>query len=171
MRKKYYIAYGSNLSVNQMKYRTPDARIIGTAVLEGWQLIFKRHATIRPREGYQTPVLIWEISEQDERNLDLYEGYPFYYRKEQMQVEVSPLDGGKTQTVEAMVYLMVEEHKYHEPSADYYRVLLNGYQDLGFSVPILERALADSIGKRQAAAWLKRSCLQEGEKDNECVPQ
>lgn len=29
MEKKYYIAYGSNLSAEQMKARTPDARIVG----------------------------------------------------------------------------------------------------------------------------------------------
>lgn len=27
--KKYYIAYGSNLSVEQMAYRCPDAKIAG----------------------------------------------------------------------------------------------------------------------------------------------
>lgn len=33
--KKYYIAYGSNLSVEQMAYRCPDAKIAGQAVLAG----------------------------------------------------------------------------------------------------------------------------------------
>ncbi|MGN1231560.1 MAG: gamma-glutamylcyclotransferase, partial [Anaerotignum sp.] len=28
--KKYYIAYGSNLNVRQMKFRCPTARIVGT---------------------------------------------------------------------------------------------------------------------------------------------
>ena len=36
---RYYIAYGSNLSVEQMKHRTPDAKIVGTAVLCGLSLI------------------------------------------------------------------------------------------------------------------------------------
>ena len=35
--KKYYIAYGSNLSVEQMAYRCPDAKL-GQAVLAGWEL-------------------------------------------------------------------------------------------------------------------------------------
>ena len=46
MSKRYYIAYGSNLSTGQMRYRTPDAKIAGTAVLTGWQLLFRVHATI-----------------------------------------------------------------------------------------------------------------------------
>lgn len=32
-KKKYYIAYGSNLSVGQMAYRCPDAKVIGTRSL------------------------------------------------------------------------------------------------------------------------------------------
>ena len=30
MEKRYYIAYGSNLNVRQMRMRYPSARIIGT---------------------------------------------------------------------------------------------------------------------------------------------
>ena len=33
MSKRYYIAYGSNLSTEQMAFRTPDAKIVGTAIL------------------------------------------------------------------------------------------------------------------------------------------
>ena len=44
--KKYYIAYGSNLSVEQMAQRCPDARIVGQAVLEDWELAFHGCATM-----------------------------------------------------------------------------------------------------------------------------
>ena len=33
--KKYYIAYGSNLNVEQMRYRCPDAKVVGTAEING----------------------------------------------------------------------------------------------------------------------------------------
>ena len=67
MRKRYYIAYGSNLSTEQMRYRTPDAKIVGRAILYGWQLVFKVHATIEENPKKNTPVLVWEISEADEK--------------------------------------------------------------------------------------------------------
>ena len=60
---KYYIAYGSNLSVEQMKTRTPDAKIIGTGMLKGWRLLFRQFATIIEERDFETPVLVWEISE------------------------------------------------------------------------------------------------------------
>ncbi len=49
---KYYIAYGSNLSIEQMKVRTPDAVIAGTGILKNWQLLFRMFATIGKCEGY-----------------------------------------------------------------------------------------------------------------------
>ena len=79
--KKYYIAYGSNLSVEQMAYRCPDAKIAGQAVLAGWELLFRGCATIAPNPKKNTPVLVWEISERDEENLDLYEGYAWILNK------------------------------------------------------------------------------------------
>ena len=41
MRKKYYLAYGSNLNVKQMKSRCPDARVLGIGEIEGYRLLFK----------------------------------------------------------------------------------------------------------------------------------
>lgn len=45
MEKRYYIAYGSNLNVRQMLRRCPGARVLGTAVLTGWELLFKGSGT------------------------------------------------------------------------------------------------------------------------------
>lgn len=45
MAKRYYIAYGSNLNVPQMRMRCPRATILGTANLTGWELLFKGSKT------------------------------------------------------------------------------------------------------------------------------
>ena len=62
-----YVAYSSNLSVEQMAFRCPNAKIVGTAILKDWQLVFKYHADIVPCKGSNVPVLIWEISKSDEK--------------------------------------------------------------------------------------------------------
>ena len=67
---KLYLAYGSNLSVEQMERRCPDAKPIGKAILPDWKLLFKIHATIEPCKGSKVPVLVWKISDRDEQNLD-----------------------------------------------------------------------------------------------------
>ena len=75
MSKRYYIAYGSNLNIPQMRMRCPGARIIGTSVIEDYQLLFKgsktgSYLTIEPMEGAEVPVVIWEVTETDEKALD-----------------------------------------------------------------------------------------------------
>ena len=106
MSKRYYIAYGSNLSREQMAFRTPDAKIVGTAILYGWQLLFRLHATIRENREKNTPVLVWEISKEDEKRLDRYEGYPQIYRRYTVDVI---LDDGTE--LPALIYEMTPKTK------------------------------------------------------------
>ena len=80
-KKKYYIAYGSNLSVGQMAYRCPDAKVIGTAVIEDYALLFKGCATIEQREGKKVPVLIWEISPVTKKTLTAMRAIPTFTTK------------------------------------------------------------------------------------------
>ena len=138
---KFYIAYGSNLSVEQMAYRCPDAVIAGKGVLKDWKLAFGRHATIEPCEGAQVPVLIWEISQDDEKKLDRYEGYPVYYVKEDLDVIMTDLDGQHPAVVNAMVYIMTEIQKSGEPEPVYYYTIRDGYKNFGFDLDVLKRAL------------------------------
>lgn len=85
MEGKYYLAYGSNLSVEQMNVRTHDTMIVGTGLLKDWRLLFRNYATIEKCKKYSVPVLVWKISPQDEKNLDHYEGYPKFYGKKKSQ--------------------------------------------------------------------------------------
>ncbi len=135
--KRYYIAYGSNLSEEQMAMRCPTAKIVGTTTLKDWRLLFNGPASIERFKGYQVPVLIWDIQPEDERSLDRYEGYPNYYRKEMLEVEVND------QKIDAMVYIM-NTNKESRPSGYYYNVLDKGYERFGFNKKILEKALEES---------------------------
>ena len=45
MQKRYYIAYGSNLNISQMRMRCPHARVIGTSVIPDYELLFKGSMT------------------------------------------------------------------------------------------------------------------------------
>ena len=83
MSKKEYFAYGSNLNFEQMAYRCPEATVVGTAKLEGYELAFRRgYLTILPKEGASVEGLIWSVTDHDESQLDCYEGYPTFYDKE-----------------------------------------------------------------------------------------
>ena len=137
-RKRYYIAYGSNLSVIQMSIRCPDAKVAGTAILKDWKLVFRVHATIEPCKGRTVPVVIWEISRSDEDNLDCYEGYPHYYTKEMLEVSLND------KKVDAMVYIMTGGRSVQKPSCSYYNTLDNAYRYFGFNSAILKKALREA---------------------------
>ena len=135
--KRYYIAYGSNLSEEQMARRCPTATIVGTTTLKDWRLLFNGPASIEQFEGYEVPVLIWDIKPNDEKNLDIYEGYPRYYRKEMLKIKVND------QKVDAMVYIM-NTNRESRPTKGYYDILDQGYERFGFNKKILETDLQES---------------------------
>lgn len=159
-RKKLYLAYGSNMSVEQMADRCPDANIVGIAVIENYRLMYKgsltgAYATIEPEEGQQVPVVVWAISEEDEARLDRYEGYHetgySFYNKKDLEVEI--MDHGKSLgTHSAMVYIMDERRGYGVPTPYYEGILRLGYERFGFDASILDEAMAYSqyklFGKR-----------------------
>lgn len=62
---RFYIAYGSNLNIEQMARRCPTAEIVGTTFLRNWRLMFRGKntavATVEKQEGSQVPVLIWRL--------------------------------------------------------------------------------------------------------------
>ena len=154
MADKYYIAYGSNLSIEQMKVRTPDAVIVGTGILKDWRLLFRQFATIKKCKGFSVPVLVWKISEQDEKNLDHYEGYPRFYVKKNLTLAVTSLDGQDLGKITAMVYVMTKKATEARgvnplPSKYYYFVLDAGYKTFGFDGKILDEALMEAIRQSQ----------------------
>ena len=61
--RRLYIAYGSNINIEQMANRCPNSKVIGKEMLKGYEL--------------------------DEHSLDKYEGFPNYYRKELFEIDVN----------------------------------------------------------------------------------
>ena len=149
--KKYYIAYGSNLNVKQMKFRCPTASIVGTSVIKDYQLLYKgsktgSYLTIEKKKGGMVPVAIWEVTADDEKRLDAYEGYPNFYYKTDMQLTVKSHITGRKKKLDAFVYIMHEERKLGIPSYAYVRTSVQGYRDFGFDLKHLR--LAFDISER-----------------------
>ena len=142
MQKRYYIAYGSNLNIAQMRFRCPDARIIGTAFLNGWELLFKgsktgAYLTIEKKKGSTVPVAVWEVSEADEERLDRYEGFPAFYYKKEMDLTFEGIRTGKQRKRPVFVYIMHEDSSIGEPSSDYLLTCVTGYKNFGFDLGVL----------------------------------
>ena len=135
-----YIAYGSNMVQEQMAFRCPNARLIGTGWLLNHRLEFYLHATVEKTrsKGARVPVVVWEIDEADEKSLDRYEGVPTYYVKRQARVQMK--DGSE---IEGLIYIMKAIRPY-PPEKAYYNGIFHAYNRLGFGSEIetvLEPAL------------------------------
>lgn len=143
-KERWYIAYGSNLNLEQMKHRCSTADVVGAAMLRNWRLMFRGSshsavATIERSKGSQVPVLIWRLQPKDELALDRYEGFPFLYRKETLRITVNG------RRIYAMIYIMNEAgHPYGIPSVGYLDAIKAGYQTAGFNNRILIEAVRQS---------------------------
>lgn len=147
--KRYYLAYGSNLNVQQMRFRCPTARVIGTAVIEDYELLFKgsksgSYLTIEPKEGAKVPVAVWSVEEDDEVALDRYEGFPTFYYKKEMQIVIKGIKTRKERLRDAFVYIMHEDRPIGIPAWHYVETCIKGYKTFGFDESLLMEAIRKS---------------------------
>lgn len=118
------------MNLEQMGFRCPDAEVVESVRLEGYRLAFcggagRGVATILPEEGSHVDGVLWRISEQDEKSLDYYEGWPRFYGKEPLRVTRT-----NGRPVEAMAYTMNAPYKDSPalPAQSYLLGILSGCQ-------------------------------------------
>ena len=102
--RRRYLAYGSNLCLDQMRERCPAAETGPVVALPGWRFIINRRgvATLRPCPGGQAWGLVWQLTRECEATLDRYEGVAAgHYTKAEIEVGGSP----------ALVYLSQVQSK------------------------------------------------------------
>ena len=151
MGERLYFAYGSNINLDQMERRCPNAQVVGPVVLENYKLLFRSNtrnagvATIKPHKGRKVHGLLWKITPECEKSLDIYEGWPRLYEKEDVTVRDS---SGHEFTV--MAYVMTDMCKEPAvPSDHYYRGIETGYRQNGLPVPALKKAWDNCVREVQ----------------------
>jgi hypothetical protein len=94
-----YAAYGSNLDPSQMAQRAPHSPMTGVGWLTGWRLTFGGEdlgwegalATLVEDRESTVFVVLYDLTDHDERSLDRWEAALGLYRK--VRVRVSTLEG------------------------------------------------------------------------------
>jgi phage replication-related protein YjqB (UPF0714/DUF867 family)/gamma-glutamylcyclotransferase (GGCT)/AIG2-like uncharacterized protein YtfP len=83
-----YFAYGSNLSVEQMAHRCPDAvdPRLATLADHDWLINERGVATVEPWDGGEVHGILWQVSDDDLAALDRAEGVPERYRRDRLDV-------------------------------------------------------------------------------------
>lgn len=90
---KLYFAYGSNLWLRQMERRCPTSTYKGLARLVHWRWIIntRGYANVISSHGDEVSEvwgMIYALPPSDEAKLDINEGVPFSYQKQQLKVEI-----------------------------------------------------------------------------------
>ena len=139
MEETLYFAYGSNINLEQMEHRCPDAQLVGPVTLQNYELQFRGSgfATVSPKKGSVVHGLLWKLTPKSEQALDRYEGYPRHYTKEQVSVRTTD-----DAAVSVMAYIMAEPMSRQPalPSPYYYRAIQQGFEANGLPVESLEEA-------------------------------
>lgn len=140
-----YAAYGSNLNVEQMSWRCPEARIVTTAEIKDYRLMFKgsktgAYLTIEPAPGESVPVGIWSVTGADIAALNRYEGYPDFYYKKGFN-----LFCGDGRRHKVFAYIMHEDRSLGVPADYYVKTCLEGYKSFGFDPEVLYEAIRFSM--------------------------
>ena len=133
-----YGAYGSNLNKAQMRYRCPEALPCETLVLNDHALVFRGVADIEEVRGQSVTLGLWMITEQCERALDRYEGFPHLYTKQFIDTDAG----------QVMVYIMCDQTDVHPPTYNYLASICKGYDDFAIDRALINTALEHSYMKQ-----------------------
>jgi len=129
-----YFAYGSNLNHFQMKRRCKDSKFLKKINLKNFRLTFRskyRAADIEPKKNSIVPGGLFEISQSDEKKLDIYEDYPILYKKHYFVYY------GK----KVMTYKMTKKTPFAFPTEKYLNVVKQGYKDCKLEKKYLVKSL------------------------------
>lgn len=149
---RLYFAYGSNLNLDQMVYRCPNARFMCKGILPDHKLIFKRVADIEQCTGRYVAGGLFQITPQCLRALDRYEGYPRVYTTKNIKVMTEEFG-----IVDAFVYIMTPNHEYAMPTDVYYDTIRNGYHHCDLDYKLLK------LAKRQTYDLVRHRELKESD--------
>ena len=135
--KKLYFAYGSNLCHGQMKNRCRDSKYIKKIFLKSYELFFCTVnrgygvANIVKKTSSQVPGGLWQISKNDEKALDIYEGYPTLYEKDFFEFN----------NEKVMFYIIKRKHLFKSPKREYLDIINQGYLDCNLDRKYLAKSL------------------------------
>jgi gamma-glutamylcyclotransferase (GGCT)/AIG2-like uncharacterized protein YtfP len=130
---EFYAAYGSNMDPAQMAERCPHSPLYGTGWLEGWRLTFGGEdlgwegalATVVEDAAERVFVVLYELSDLDERSLDTWDGVTLGFSRK-VRVRVETVDG------DAVAWLYVlNAYEGGLPSARYVGIVADSAEKAG----------------------------------------
>lgn len=166
----YYFAYGSNMDMEQMRRRCPDAKCIDTAVLHGWKFALDEvgYATVVLEAGASVPGLLWMLTDADEAELDTYEGVRYNcYEK----VTLSVVPKRAYEPTQALVYVSLRGANEGARVQGYLERIVHAAAHAGFGRSYLGMLKDLWVGRANADERTTHPVLEDGKTLDELVPK
>ena len=144
------LAYGMNTNIEQMASRCPGSVSLGRVDIPDHRLVFRGVADIEESVGNTLQAVMWYITDECEVALDMLEGFPTFYGKKYIDVQIN------NKSYKAMIYQMIGNRLDYCSPSNYYQYLLEeGYQDHGLDLNQIYNAegfcdVEEYIGSRYA---------------------
>lgn len=140
----YYWSYGMLCDPSNMRY--DGVTLMGRAQLPGYKLELLSHANVVPHTGDMWGTL-WKIDTKVLDQLDMIEGYPYYYTRISRAVKCDDAQ------YEAQIYVMTDESRESSlertPSTGYVKMIAAGYNHAGIPIEQLKTAWLESRERTQ----------------------
>lgn len=149
MRKKreLYAAYGSNLNKAQMMHRCPGSTPIGTTMMDGWSLLFRRGVATIVKSNDKCPIALYSVTSEDLSNLDSHEGmrgvgntgnsyHPY-------MITVRAPDTNKNEQARIYVINATQRDNMSIPTLKYAETVFQGYVDFNIPLDYLKKAFEE----------------------------
>ena len=142
-----YFAFGSNLHPPQMAERCPGSRVLHPGVLKGYRLAFSGYstrweggvATIVAEPASEVQGVLYDLTEEDQRNLDRFEGFPTVYARLQVKVE------GRDGILHSAMTYQKQNTGATAPSLRYFHQIWRAYRAFQLDEAVLLKAVEDSL--------------------------
>lgn len=118
----------------------PQARFLGIIKQEGYKLAFRgqkfrSYLTVLKDPKHHIFLGIYQINDDCEISLDIYEDYPNLYYKENIEFEING------EISQGLIYIMNENYEFNKPSSDYFEMVIQAYNLHNIDISILIEAL------------------------------
>jgi len=134
----YMFSYGMNTNLMQMALRCNRPYRLGVGTLRRYQFNFRYHADIHYTGNANDMVhgVVWELDPEDLNTIDALEGFPSYYTRELVEIDVH-----RYMPVKAWAYEMVNKDHLRFPDMNYQDCVMEGYMQNG----ILTQQIHDAL--------------------------
>ena len=135
-----YFAYGSNLSLDQMKRRCPGSEMVDVGYIEDHELGFTAFASrwnggvadIIERKGSVVWGLVYSITIEDLSHLDYFEGHPTFYNRKKVKVH-----GREGMHEDVWTYYVIDKKDFIPPTMVYFELIYEAGKLFDFPVDYL----------------------------------